>query len=128
LAGPLDVENIPPKLAPQVVSLARLVWFCGGGGMTKRQHQPDRSHSEVVAFEHQGRHCVTASRFPDGGVAEIFVDAEKSKAPTDLVQETAILASLALQHGCTVETMRHALRGRSGSPLTAALTLIDSGL
>jgi hypothetical protein len=35
-----------------------------------------------------------------------------------------LLASLALQHGCRTDTLRHALDGRDAGPLAAALAAI----
>jgi ribonucleoside-diphosphate reductase alpha chain len=43
---------------------------------------------------------------------------------SELAQDTAIVASIALQSGCPLETLRHALSGRGEGPLSAALELI----
>ena len=55
----------------------------------------------------------------------MFLDAGKESPLLDLAQESAIVARLALQSGCPLETLRHALSGRSAGPLGAALGLIE---
>ena len=52
-----------------------------------------------------------------------------SKGPKDsprlaMARDVAILASIALQHGASVDVIRHALAGRDIGPLSAALGLI----
>jgi hypothetical protein len=42
-----------------------------------------------------------------------------------MAQEAAIVASLALQAGCPLETLRHALDGRAEGPLAAAFAAIE---
>ena len=94
--------------------------------MAERERLSDRREAELVDFEHAGRRWrVTVGRFPNGRVAEIFIDGPKEAPIVELGQESAIVASLALQSGCPLETLRHALAGRSGGPLGAALALVD---
>ena len=94
--------------------------------MTRRP-LPNRRAAETFGFVHAGRRwTATIGRFPCGGVAEIFINTKPSPL-SDLVQDSAILASIALQHGATLETVRHAIAGRGG-PLAAALELIDGGV
>jgi ribonucleoside-diphosphate reductase alpha chain len=90
-----------------------------------RERLPDRRSAEVLDFVHLGRGwTATIGRFPDGRVAEFFLDAVKVDPLSELAQDTAIVASIALQSGCSLETLRHALAGRDESPLGAALDLI----
>ncbi len=92
--------------------------------MTQRYRMPNRRPAEVVTFDHNRRRwTATASRFSDGRLAEIFLDLPKESPLADAARESAILASLALQHGCSVETILHALDGRDASPISAALAL-----
>jgi hypothetical protein len=92
----------------------------------ERERLPDRRGAEMFDFVHSGRRwTVTIGRFEDGRAAELFIDAEKCSPLGELAQDTAIIASLALQSGCALETLRHALGGRSESPLGAALRLLD---
>jgi hypothetical protein len=97
--------------------------------MSARETLPNRRGSEIFDFEHGARQwtaCV--SRFADGRLGEIFLSATKSGAVGDLAAETAIVASLALQHGCAAETLTHAIAGRESGPLSAALALIEGGV
>jgi hypothetical protein len=67
-------------------------------------------------------------RFDDGRIAEIFINGAKvgSTAETN-AQDAAIVASLTPQHGCPVETIRHALvrTGDSGGPLATLLDEVE---
>ena len=95
--------------------------------MSDRERLPDRRGAELVDFEHEGRKwTVTVGRFADGGIAELFIDGSKEAPIVELAQESAIVASLALQSGCALGTLRHALAGRGVGPLGAALALIDA--
>ena len=94
--------------------------------MSERLCLPNRRGAEVFEFEHgRRRWTTTISRLPDGAVAEIFLDTKPSPL-ADMAQNAAILASLALQHGASFETVCHAIASRGG-PLATALNLIDGG-
>ena len=93
--------------------------------MANRERLPNRRLSEVVSFQHGGRRwTATISRLHDGRVGEIFLDTIKGAAIGELAAHAAIVASLALQSGCPLETLRHALDGRNAGPLGAALAII----
>ena len=92
-----------------------------------REDLPPRRGADVVTFEHEGRRwTATAGRFADGRLAEIFLDAPKESPLADAAREAAILASIALQHGASLDTIRHALDGRDQSPIGAALAAIST--
>jgi ribonucleoside-diphosphate reductase alpha chain len=76
-----------------------------------RKRLPQRRRSETVAFEHAGIHYLaSASRFDDGRLAEVFLALTKpGGALDDMARDLAVTASLALQHGCPVKTLRSAL-------------------
>jgi hypothetical protein len=94
--------------------------------MSERERLPNRRPAEVFDFEHGGRRwTATFSRFPNGRVGEIFLDAIRGAAIAELAAEAAIVASLAFQSGCPLETLRHALDGRDAGPLGAALLLVS---
>lgn len=63
---------------------------------------------------------VAAGYYPDGKIGEIFLAAEKPGSELGtLVSDAAILASLALQHGASLNDLRHALqRDSDASPAT----------
>src|ERR1700680_4649862 len=67
-------------------------------------------------------------RFDDGRIAEIFINGSKVGAAAETnAQDAAIVASLALQHGCPIETIPHALArsGRGTGPLATLLGKVE---
>lgn len=67
-------------------------------------------------------------RFEDGRIAEVFINGTKvGTAAETNAQDAAIVASLALQHGCSVETIQHALArsGGSAGPLATLLRTVE---
>jgi hypothetical protein len=94
--------------------------------MPERERLPNRRAADLVDFEHDRRRwTVTIGRYPDGRVAELFIDAPKESPLVELAQDGALAASLALQSGCPLETLRYALSGREAGPLRTALALIE---
>jgi hypothetical protein len=91
-----------------------------------RERLPNRRGAAAFDFEHGGRKwTATVSRFHDGRISEIFLNSEKGSNVADLAREAAIVASLALQHGCDIATLRHSIESTGAGPLSAALDLID---
>jgi ribonucleoside-diphosphate reductase alpha chain len=96
-----------------------------------RERLPNRRASEL--FEVQAlalRFTVSVSKYPDDRLAEIFITNHRAgSAAGILASDAAICASLALQFGCPVETLRRALSrdggGHATSPLGVALDLLD---
>jgi hypothetical protein len=97
-----------------------------------RNRLPNRRPAETIAFERDGsQYCLTVGFFPDGSVGEVFLNADRADSLLDvLTSDAAILASLALQFGCPLEAITHALkrdgRGVAASPIGAALDRIAS--
>jgi hypothetical protein len=97
-----------------------------------RNRLPSRRAAQTITFERDGSsYRMTVGFFPDGRPGEIFLNADRSDSLLDvLASDAAILASLALQHGCSLETITHALkrdaRGEASSPIGAALDRIAS--
>jgi hypothetical protein len=95
-----------------------------------RESLPNRRACETIAFERDGfRYQMTVGLYADGRAGEIFLNADRGDSLLDvLASDGAILVSLALQHGCPLETITHALkrdgRGIAASPIGAALDLI----
>jgi hypothetical protein len=80
------------------------------------------------------RYAVTIGWFPDGRPAEVFLSTNGragSHADT-IARDAAIVASIALQHGASVETLRRALcrdaHGRPSGALGVALDMIAAEL
>ncbi len=84
----------------------------------------------VTAIQHDGiGYRVGVGKFVNGDIAEIFLDCEKrGSAAETAARDCAVLASIALQHGVGVETIRHALvklaDGSGAGPLGKALDMI----
>ena len=89
--------------------------------MTERLRLPNRRSHQIAEIEHNGFKLVIGiGRFDDGKLAELFVDTHKTGTAIDtLLKDSAVLLSLALQHGASTDTIRHAL-SRTG-PLAAVL-------
>lgn len=72
---------------------------------------------------------MTAGRYPDGGLGEIFINAGHANSALDaLASDAAIAVSFALQHGADIAAIRSAMKrnsqGEPSSPIGAALDLI----
>jgi hypothetical protein len=95
-----------------------------------RDRLPNKRDCETIAFERDGSHYrMTVGFYPDGRLGEIFLNHDRGDSLLDVwASDAAILASLALQHGCTLETIAHALKrdsaGRAASPIGAAMDLV----
>jgi hypothetical protein len=98
---------------------------------SRRERLPDRRAAETRAYERDNlNYQMTVGHYPDGRVGEIFLNAEHANSLLDvLAHDAAILASLALQFGCPLDTLRHALkrdaRGIAASPIGEALDRIE---
>jgi hypothetical protein len=95
-----------------------------------RERLPNRRVSEIFELELNGlRYTASVSRFPDGRVAEIFLQNHKPASQSDAnARDSAVAASLALQFGCPLDTLRRALlrdaHGNASTPLGCALDAI----
>lgn len=95
-----------------------------------RQKLQNRRAHWLYRFECDGQlYTGGIGRFDDGRIAEIFINGSKAGTAAETnAQDAAIIASLALQHGCPIETLRHALTrtGSPGGPLATLLALEDA--
>jgi hypothetical protein len=95
-----------------------------------RDRLPTRRASENRALAQNNLNFqMTIGFYPDGRPGEIFLNAEHANSLLDvLAHDAAILASLALQFGCPLDTLRHAIkrdgRGVAASPIGEALDRI----
>jgi hypothetical protein len=98
-----------------------------------RRRPPNRRSHEVREFRHGGlRYLLGVGCYDDGSLAEVFLNCEKQGSTADAAaKDSAVVASLALQHGVVVDTIRHALTrnadGSASGPLGAALDIIARG-
>jgi ParB/RepB/Spo0J family partition protein len=96
--------------------------------MTARERLPGRRSSETFDLEHAGmRYTVTISRDHQRAVRETFIANHKRGNASDVAaRDCGILISLALQHGCLIETIAHALsRNSDGSASGVAGAVLD---
>ncbi|WP_051956078.1 hypothetical protein [Beijerinckia mobilis] len=95
---------------------------------------PSRRTSEIIDFQHDSlRYTASISRFDNGHLAEVFLDAEKVGAAASVIaRDLAVTASLALQYGCPATVLRKALthdaRGIAAGPLGALLDLVEGSM
>jgi hypothetical protein len=95
-----------------------------------RNRLPNRRPAETIAFERDNlKYHMTIGLYPDGRVGEIFLNAAHANSLLDVMaHDAAIVVSLALQFGCPLDAIRHALKrdgqGTAASPIGAALDLI----
>jgi ribonucleoside-diphosphate reductase alpha chain len=96
---------------------------------TVRERVPNRREHTLINFTTSDGFKYTAGLgyFEDGRLAEVFLNAEKiGTAIETAARDSAVVASLALQHGVPPETIRHALtRNGDGSASGALGTLLD---
>jgi hypothetical protein len=101
--------------------------------MSSRQRLPNRRASTTFSFECNALHYLaTISFFDDGRLAEIFISNAKAGSHSDsAAKDSAVVCSIALQHGVPVDVIRKALlrdpRGKASSPLGAALDIVAGG-
>jgi hypothetical protein len=96
--------------------------------VSARSRLPDRRDGECFEFDHAGVHyVVNVGRYGHGPIGEVFMDAHKVGTAIQVHgRDTAILVSLLLQHGCAIDTIRHALtRNADGSAAGPAGALLD---
>jgi len=96
-----------------------------------RRRLPQRRGAETFELEVGGlRYVVSIGRFADGALAEIFISNGKAGSDSDAnARDAAIITSIALQYGVSLEVIRHALlrdpRGNASTPIGAALDIIS---
>ncbi len=92
----------------------------------RRQRLDNRRTSTTFNFECNGlAYSATVSYFPDGRLAEIFIGNQKAGSHGDAAaKDSAVIASIALQFGVPLETIRRALLRDSHDPIGAALDLV----
>jgi hypothetical protein len=101
--------------------------------MTTRSRLPNRRPAENFEIEVEGLgYIATVGRFLDGTIGELFLNNQKSNSAADTAaRDSAIVLSIALQHGADLGTIQRALsrnsQGRAIGPLGAALDVIMGG-
>jgi ribonucleoside-diphosphate reductase alpha chain len=93
-----------------------------------RERLPNRRAHTLLNIEAGGfRYVAGVGHYGDGRLAEIFLNSEKGgTAIDDAARDSAVVASIALQHGVDADTLRHALmRNGSGVASGPLGTLLD---
>ena len=95
-----------------------------------RRPLPNRRLSETFKFRFRAQRAayhVTTGYFPDNTLGEIFLSTNQTGSQTEAdARDFAILMSLLLQHGCTLDTIRGAVtREINGDPSTLAGAVTD---
>lgn len=85
---------------------------------------------KCYTFKHRFRdfsYHVTTGLYPSGELGEVFLNTEKTGTQVDAnARDFAIMISLLLQHGCSMETISNALtREGDGTPSTIAGAVAD---
>lgn len=97
--------------------------------MATRARLPNRRAGERIGFEFRGApYTVTAGRFDDGRLAEIFLDCQaKGATPLDSdAKDAAVCLSIALQYGTPAEVIRSAVtRTTDGKPTGIVGAVLD---
>lgn len=99
--------------------------------MTERRRLPNRRLSETYSFRWASMDFVaTVSRFDTGELAELFLSNGHVDSMADVAaKDGAILTSLLLQHGVSLDAIRHSLlrnsQGIACGVICTALDLID---
>jgi hypothetical protein len=91
--------------------------------MSDRKPLPLRRRAETIKVRHGGAtYHISTGHYAGGQLGEVFISTNKVGSNIEaMARDLAILISLALQHGCQIETISHALtREQDGSPATIA--------
>jgi hypothetical protein len=97
-----------------------------------RNRLPNRRCHVLVDFQADGfRYTAGLGYFEDGSLAEVFLNSGKiGTAIETAARDSAVVASIALQHGVPPDTIRHALtrngNGEASGPLGTLLDLLAS--
>jgi ribonucleoside-diphosphate reductase alpha chain len=79
--------------------------------MTGRRRLPARRSAETFEIECSGlRFTITAGRYPDGSLDEVFITNHKAGSTAGIMaSDSAIVASLCLQWGIPLDLLRKSL-------------------
>ncbi|MEY9493717.1 TSCPD domain-containing protein [Bradyrhizobium elkanii] len=81
--------------------------------MAERHALPMRRRSENFELPFGGLakgHIVTVGFYPDGTIGEVFITGGKSGEQVEAIaRDSAVILSMALQHGVALDTIEHAI-------------------
>lgn len=95
-----------------------------------REPLPLRRRSETFDLPFAGLkepHVVTLGFYDDGRIGEVFINGGKSGEVIEAIaRDSAVILSMALQHGVPLETISHAItRDGQGQPQTVVGVIVD---
>ena len=93
-----------------------------------RQILPQRRRAETFAIVCRNQPvAITAGFYDDGALGEVFIDTGKTGADlAHVARDAAVVISLALQHGVSIEAIRQAVtRCNDGSPASILGAVVD---
>ena len=98
--------------------------------MTERQALPMRRRSETFEIDYGGLsrvHTVTVGYYPDGRPGEVFINGGKSGEQVEAIaRDGAVMLSMCLQHGVSLDTIKHALtRDSQDQPSSIVGAVVD---
>lgn len=96
-----------------------------------RELLPARRHAETFEVEAGGyasTHLITLGRYADGRIGEVFINGGKSGELVEAIaRDGAVLLSIALQHGASIETISHSItRDNQGHPSSIVGAVVDA--
>jgi hypothetical protein len=105
------------------------------GSLSVRKAPPNRRQSETLTFKwppnslRSPTYFVSSSKSDAGTIYEIFVASARPSSPmADVIRDASIIISLALQHGVSIDTLRHSITrlndNSAASIIGAALDLV----
>jgi ribonucleoside-diphosphate reductase alpha chain len=95
-----------------------------------RERLPNRRGCTTFDIEVDGlRYTISVGYYESGCVGEIFIQNHKQGSQAGMMaSDSAVLCSIALQHGVPIETLRHALmrdaRGKPSGPLGVVMDML----
>jgi hypothetical protein len=98
--------------------------------MTERYALPMRRRCETFEIDFGGlkkSHVITVGFYDDGSVGEVFINGGKSGEQVEAIaRDGAVLLSMALQHGVSLDTIKHALtRDSQDAPQSIIGVVVD---
>jgi hypothetical protein len=98
--------------------------------MADRRALPACRHCETFELPFGGlnrAHTVTVGYYPDGSIGEVFINGGKSGEQVEAIaRDGAVLLSMLLQHGVSLDTLRHAItRDGQGQPSSIIGVVVD---
>jgi ribonucleoside-diphosphate reductase alpha chain len=98
--------------------------------MSERRVLPQRRRCETFEMAFGGLtkgHTITVGVFEDGSLGEVFISGGKSGEMVEAIaRDGAVLLSMALQHGVSLDTIKHSItRDSFGRPLSIVGAVVD---